>query len=68
MNNFAVIIGMIVSVWIANSYVLKNLMTIGVLSKVHAMTDEKNKKKVSYEITDGMYRFWYRLSRWREQQ
>ena len=68
MNNFAVIIGMIVSVWIANSYVLKNLMTIGVLSKVHAMTDEKNKKKVSYEITDGMYRFWYHLSRWREQQ
>jgi AAA+ ATPase superfamily predicted ATPase len=43
------------------SYVLKNLMTIGVISKVHAITDEKNKKKVSYEITDGMYRFWYRF-------
>ena len=43
------------------SYVLKNLMTIGVLSKVYAITDEKNKKKVSYEITDGMYRFWYRF-------
>ena len=36
-------------------------MTIGALSKVFAMTDEKNKKKVCYEITDGMYRFWYRF-------
>ena len=43
------------------SYVLKNLMTIGVMSKVYAITNEKNKKKVSYEITDGMYRFWYRF-------
>ena len=43
------------------SYVLKNLMTIGVLSKTFAITDEKNKKKVCYEITDGMYRFWYRF-------
>lgn len=43
------------------SYVLKNLMTIGVISKVYAITNEKNKKKVSYEITDGMYRFWYRF-------
>ena len=43
------------------SYILKNLMTIGVISKVLALTDEKNKKKVSYEITDGMYRFWYRF-------
>ncbi len=43
------------------SYVLKNLMTIGVITKVHAITEEKNKKKVSYEITDGMYRFWYRF-------
>lgn len=45
----------------ALSYILKNLMTIGVISKVSAITDEKNKKKVSYEITDGMYRFWYRF-------
>ena len=45
----------------ALSYVLKNLMTIGVISKVSAITDEKNKKKVSYEIADGMYRFWYRF-------
>ena len=43
------------------SYVLKNLMTVGVISKVFTITDEKNKKKVSYEITDGMYRFWYRF-------
>jgi AAA+ ATPase superfamily predicted ATPase len=43
------------------SYVLKNLMTVGVISKIHAITNEKNKKKVNYEITDGMYRFWYRF-------
>ena len=43
------------------SYVMKNLITIGVLTKVLAITDEKNKKKVCYEITDGMYRFWYRF-------
>lgn len=43
------------------SYIIKNLMTIGVISKVTAITDEKNKKKVSYEISDGMYRFWYRF-------
>lgn len=43
------------------SYVLKNLTTTGVISKIHAITEEKNKKKICYEITDGMYRFWYRF-------
>lgn len=41
------------------AYVLKSLCTIGVISKVSPMTDEDNKKKTVYEITDGMYRFWY---------
>ena len=40
------------------SYVIKGLCTIGVMSKVSSMT-EKNRKKAVYEITDGMYRFWY---------
>ena len=40
------------------SYVIKGLCTIGVMSKVSPMT-ERNKKKTIYEITDGMYRFWY---------
>lgn len=43
------------------SYVIKNLMSVGILSKSSAITDEKNKKKVNYEITDGMYKFWYRF-------
>ncbi|MBQ9550132.1 MAG: ATP-binding protein [Lachnospiraceae bacterium] len=45
----------------AVSYTIKNLTTVGVLAKVSAITDEKNKKKVNYEIVDGMYRFWYRF-------
>ena len=43
----------------ALSYIIKNLITVGVLSKITAITDENNKKKICYEITDGMYRFWY---------
>ena len=45
----------------ALTYNVGNLITIGVLSKVTAITDEKNKKKTRYEITDGMYRFWYQF-------
>ena len=45
----------------AVSYTIKNLTTVGVLAKVSAITDEKNKKKVIYEIVDGMYRFWYKF-------
>ena len=45
----------------AVSYTIKNLTTVGVLAKVSAITDEKNKKKVKYEIVDGMYRFWYKF-------
>lgn len=41
------------------SYVIRSLSTIGVLSKVTPMTEKENKKKTAYEITDGMYRFWY---------
>ena len=45
----------------ALSYIVKNLATIGVLAKVTAITEENNKKKINYEIADGMYRFWYRF-------
>lgn len=45
----------------ALTYNINNLITIGVLSKVTAITDENNKKKTGYSITDGMYRFWYQF-------
>ena len=45
----------------ALTYILSNLTTVGVISKVTAITEEKNKKKINYEIADGMYRFWYRF-------
>ena len=41
------------------SYILKGLCTIGVISKVIPITEKENRKKTAYEITDGMYRFWY---------
>lgn len=41
------------------SYVLNNLMTVSIISKTFSITEEENKKKTAYEITDGMYRFWY---------
>ena len=41
------------------SYVLKNLMTVGIVSKVVPMTDEDNRKKTLYEVSDGLYQFWY---------
>lgn len=43
------------------SYILKNLTTIGVMSRVEPITDEKNRKKCIYEISDGMYKFWYQF-------
>ena len=43
------------------AYIIKNLMTIGVISRKTPMTEVENKKRTAYEITDGMYRFWYRF-------
>ncbi|SFQ24615.1 hypothetical protein SAMN02910358_01238 [Lachnospiraceae bacterium XBB1006] len=43
------------------TYILKNLMMVGVISKMEPITDEKNRKKCIYEITDGMYKFWYQF-------
>ncbi|HAV91222.1 ATP-binding protein [Eubacterium uniforme] len=41
------------------TYTLKNLMTVGIISKIEPMTEKNNRKKTSYEIVDGLYRFWY---------
>ena len=39
---------------------LKNLITLGLVSK-HKPLTEKAVKKTVYEIEDGMFRFWYRF-------
>ena len=41
------------------TYTLRGLIEVGILSKVSPMTEKENRKKTAYEITDGMYRFWY---------
>ncbi len=41
------------------SYVIKGLCAIGVISKVSPMAEKENNKRSLYEISDGMYRFWY---------
>lgn len=43
------------------TYIINNLITVGIVSKIYCMTDIKNKRKIQYEITDGMYNFWYRF-------
>lgn len=43
------------------SYCLKSLISIGIVEKCSAITDEDNKKKTYYEISDNMFRFWYRF-------
>lgn len=43
------------------SYILSSLATTGIISKITSITEETNKKKIKYEITDGMFRFWYKF-------
>lgn len=43
------------------SHVISNLIATGIVVKEYAITDEKNKKKVQYNLKDGMFRFWYRF-------
>ena len=45
----------------ALSFILSNLITVGIVKKTTAITEEKNKKKIKYEISDDMYRFWYKF-------
>jgi AAA+ ATPase superfamily predicted ATPase len=43
------------------SYCLKTLISLGIVEKCTAMTEENNKKKTAYHICDHMFRFWYRF-------
>lgn len=44
------------------SHALRNLISTGIIEKIHAITDEGNKKKTRYILGDHMFQFWYRLS------
>lgn len=39
---------------------LKSLISLGLVEKECAVTEEDNKKKTSYILADNMFRFWYR--------
>ena len=43
------------------SHSLKNLMETGIVERQQAITEEHNKKKTRYVLTDEMMRFWYRF-------
>lgn len=43
------------------SYYLKTLISLEIVEKETAITDENNRKKVSYLISDQMFCFWYRF-------
>lgn len=45
----------------AVSHALPNLITTGIVVRETAATDEKNKKKVQYNLKDNMFRFWYKF-------
>ena len=40
-------------------YSLEKLMSVGLVEKKKCITDEKNKKKTQYILTDSMFKFWY---------
>lgn len=43
------------------TYCLKSLISLGIVEKEAAVTEENNRKKTYYTITDQMFRFWYRF-------
>ncbi len=43
------------------SHALKNLTETGIVERQQAITEEHNKKKTRYILTDEMLRFWYRF-------
>ncbi len=45
----------------AVSHAAANLIETGILKKEYAITDEGNKKKVRYGMSDHMFRFWYQF-------
>lgn len=42
-------------------HLLKNLVETGIVERQQAITEEHNKKKVQYILSDEMLRFWYRF-------
>ncbi|MDR3019813.1 MAG: ATP-binding protein [Treponema sp.] len=44
----------------AVSNYISSLMSLGIMRKETAITEEKNKKKTLYELLDTMFVFWYR--------
>ena len=42
-------------------HLLKNLVETGIVERQQAITEEHNKKKVRYMLSDEMLRFWYRF-------
>ncbi len=42
-------------------HLLKNLAETGIVERQQAITEEHNKKKVQYVLSDEMLRFWYRF-------
>ena len=40
-------------------YYLNKLMSVGLIEKKKCITEESNKKKVQYVLSDQMFRFWY---------
>lgn len=41
------------------AYVLRGLIEIGIVSKISPITEKENRRRTVYEVSDGMYRFWY---------
>lgn len=42
------------------THCLESLIELGIVAKESAITEENNKKKTYYSISDSMFRFWYR--------
>ena len=43
------------------THILKNLMSVELIQRQQAITEENNKKKTRYVLADDMIRFWYRF-------
>lgn len=43
----------------AITYILKKLISVGLVEKKFCITEEKNKKKIQYILKDHMFKFWY---------
>lgn len=57
LNEISTAVGMDTS---ATSIYLKTLISLGIVSKESAVTEENNRKKTLYSLADTMFCFWYR--------